>query len=346
VTPDLWVAKHPWWPHAAEIRVGLAKHTDYPEVPHLTRRDYGPELVELAHFALWLYWFEHGKLGARPAFDARVPKWAWDVLAKYQAHHRKPPPKPPAPEPVSIWKHPPVLGLGFETAWEFTSGQYSPEQLAWRIKRAGGTNWSIEAMPAHNEDWFDRFVAAGKANELKNLVWMRADAWQGDVPPSWEAIQELLGGHDWDGVGADIEVFPIYDPELPAKITETFPSLYRTTIVAGMADALFYADWEKHGWDCKTEAYSANIGQPPVPGVAGAVDNDAFWRGFPRNAVPAPANWGGHGSGPHTIPILEINLEGNPGVEEQLAAVEAWGRNYSHWIAGSLADADWAVYTP
>lgn len=343
-----WAKLHADWPwvDAARMKVGLVTHRDAPHVPHLTRKSFGPELKELGDFGLWMSWLELGRKGPRPPFDARVPEWAWTVEAEYRKKHA-PPPKPPAPptpaEAVSVWKNPPVLGRGFEVAWEFSAGQYTPAQLADRVARAGATNWSIEAMPAHNEQFFADFVKYGKANGLKNLVWMRADAWQGDVPPSWDAIQQLLASQEWDGVGADIEVFPIYDPDLPQKIAEAFPNLYRTTIVAGMADASYYTDWEKYGWDCKTEAYAAQMGVTAEQIVYG-MESDAFWRGFPRNAVPAPKGWAGHGSGPHTVPILEINLEGNPGVQPQLSAVAAWSGTYSHWIAGSLQDADWFAY--
>src|SRR5438128_8212281 len=120
-----WMKKWPWWKDGARMRVGLLKRPQ-PQVPHLVKPKYTDELLELAHFALWVLWRHGGRQGPRPEFDKKVPKWSWDVLGEYQKAHPGPKPTPPpGPEPVSIWKNPPVRGLGFHVAWGFTTGQFS-----------------------------------------------------------------------------------------------------------------------------------------------------------------------------------------------------------------------------
>jgi len=334
-----------WWDEACDYRYGILPSKPRPkDIPHLTRPQYDWCFEQWAEFDAWNTWKDKG--GPRPAVWHLVPLWAWRLRHELLHAHPKPPKPPPAhPEPVSIWKNPPWKGRGIHIAWGFESGDWTPAQIAARLHKAGFSWAALEGSPAlQNEQFMADFVAAQHELGMKAILWERSDV-QKDYPePRLDHVTRLLTTYGFDAYGADIEEFPIDTPDFPTAFANAHPTFPRVTLCAGMADAVYYQTWIAAGWDCMTEAYSGMAGVAPGVGIAGAMDSDAFWRGFPRNAVPKPGLWGGNGTGPHTWPIIEVNAEKNPGLAPQLSAVAPWGDNYSIWDAEQMQDADWAVY--
>jgi len=345
-------AKYAWWLDAARLRVGLLKRPQ-PQVPRLTRPKWNAEINELGEFAGWLLWFAGGKKGRRPAFHARVPAWAWKVQGEYALAHPKPKPDPPGPkpgpEPVSRWKNPPWRGIGVHVTWGFNVGQFTPQQLADRIATTR-IEWAfLELNPAeYNEQYADAFRDALHGHDRRFGIWERADAQKSFPESRIEHVTRIVNSYKPEFYGADIEEFPVDTPELPGQIAAAFPNLPRVMLVPGQPDASFLTPWFTAGFDMMTQSYAANIGQPPVPGIAGAVDHDTYWRGGPRNFIPAPKGWGSewwqHGTGPHSVPIIETMAEGNPGLRAQADcdAIKWFGGNWSIWAAELMTDDDWA----
>lgn len=316
---------------------------------------------EWAKFSIWQAWKDAGSHKPRPAgLWTRVPDWAWKLLGEWHKKHPVTPPHPQPPaEPVSPWKNPPWRGIGLHTTWAFTSGQYSPQQLADRI---AGTRvqWSVlEGSPADNEPYMKAYRDALLGHGKRFGIWERADR-QKNYPESYtdhakRLIETYLEGGDNPNFfyGADVEEFPIDDPAFPALLAKAYPNLPRIAIIPGLPDASYLQTWWDNGWDLMTEDYAANIGQPSVPGIGGATDHDAYWRGSRRNFIKSPvvngqtwgALWWQHGSGPHTVKIIEVNGEGNPDLAAQLEsdAVKWFGGNYSIWNAEQLSDDDWRL---
>lgn len=182
---------------------------------------------------------------------------------------------------------------------------------------------------------------------LKFCIWERDDR-QKNYPESYIAhAVRMIDTYHPDFYGADVEAWPLEDPNFPTELAQAFPDLPRIALIPGLPDASLMQPWISSGWDLMSQDYAANIGQPDNPGITCPVDHDAYWRGWPRNAVPAPKGWGllwcQHGSGPHTWPIIEVNAEGNGSLADNLPAVAAWGDDYSIWDAELMTDADWAT---
>lgn len=259
-----------------------------------------------------------------------------------------PTPPPPVPEKVSKWKNPPWKGIGVHVTWGFNSGQFTPQQLADKI---AGTKiqWAfLELNPAnYNEEYAIAFRDALHAHGRKFGIWERCDT-QKDYPEDRiDHIKRIVNTYQPDFYGADIETFPVDTPELAKQVDFVFPDLPKLILVPGQPDASFLQPWFDANWDMMTQSYAANIGQPPVPGIAGDCDHDTFWRGGPRNFIAVP-NWGSewwqHGSGPHSVPIIECNAEGNPSLRAQdgCDAIKWFGGNWSIWNAEEMNDDDWA----
>ncbi len=348
-----WVKKHPWWIDAARLYVGLITRAEATSrgVPRMTLPKYALELAELKEFSLWLHWQNEGKHGARPKFDLPVPRWAWTVLGEYNKKHKHP--KPPGPSPTvetfSKWKNPPWQGVGLHVTWGFESGDWTPQQLADIISRHSKVKWAfLEMNPAnYNEAYANAFRDALHRYGRKFGIWERADAQKSYPESRIDHVKRIVNTYDPDFYGADIEEFPVDDPALPGQIKAAFPNLPRLMLVPGEPDAPFLKPWFDADFDMMTQSYAANIGQPPVPGIAGATDHDTFWRGGPRNFIVPTKSWGNewwqHGSGPHSVPIIEVWAEGNPSLAAQMGsdAVVWFEGNWSIWNAEQMRQEDW-----
>lgn len=341
--------KYDWWDDACRLKVGLLKRPQ-PQVPHMTSPKWDPELAELNKFQAWILWKNAGSPRPRPnTFWPRVPSVVyWVILGEYNKKHpHNPPPSDPT-EKVSKWKNPPWRGIGVHVAWSFTSGQYSPQQLADRIAGTRVQWAALEGSPAlDNFQFANEFRDALHARGKRFGIWERCDR-QRNYPESYfqHAIDVCQNYHP-DFYGADIEEFPVEDETFPYLFAKSMPDMPKVMLVPGQPAASFLKVWFDNDWDMMTQSYAANIGQPPVPGVAGPTDHDTYWRGGPRNFIPAPTGWGKewwqHGSGPHSVPIIEVHAEGNPSLRAQADsdAMKWFGGNWSIWSAELLEDDDW-----
>jgi hypothetical protein len=290
-----------------------------------------------AWFWHWVAWRLRNKQGPRPAdVPATIPHWAWLALERWVARHKPKPPHPPQPPPPPVpksrWTKPPWRGTGVHVAWAFSSGQFTPQQLADKIAGSKIQWAALEVNPAvDNEQYIDAFAAALHAHGRRLLLWERDDTQKSYDGTVADHAVRLCTDHAVDGYGADIEVFPVDEPTFPAEFAKRLPDMPRIAICAGLADASFYTSWVNNDWDCMTEAYSGPLGKPPVPGVAGSMDSDAKWRGFKQN-------WLGF----HSVPILEVESENSASLKDQLPAVTQWGDNFSIWDVESMTDEDWA----
>lgn len=251
----------------------------------------------------------------------------------------------PDGNPRSIWSSPPWRGPGAHVADEFTSGNADPDALAERLA-AHGFQWSaIEDLPNERNDadgFITAYFTALAARKLRSGIWLRGDVQQASIPPTADRVDYLVDKYRPDFVGLDVEVWPLYQPDIAAVVAERHPSLPRVVIVAGMPPPLpepggvDWQVWVRNGWDCMTEAY-CHAGPP----IVGGMDVDAYWRGFGRNAVPPPPGWTSHDDGPHTWPLLELNAESCPGFAVQAPSIEPWGPHFSLWSPMYWTDADW-----
>lgn len=294
----------------------------------------------------WAAWRLRNKKGPRPADSPKdIPKSWWAALERWTARHKKKPapspapPPPPPPVAHSRWTSPPWAGLGAHVAWAFTSGQYTPEQLA-GILQENGFKWAaIEGSPAmDNEAFFARFITAMHALGLKVGLWERADI-QKDYPESRiDHVTRLLNSYDFDFYGADLESFPVDTPDFPTQFAKAFPDKPRIMLDAGMADASNYKLWIEADFDFMTQAYSGPMGKDPAKGIAGAMDSDAKWR-----MIGAVGHEILNFCGFHSVAILEVNSENSASLKDQLPAVAQWGTNFSIWDAESMTEDDWAT---
>ena len=301
-----------------------------------------------AAFWHWASWRLRNKKGPRPAdVPVEIPREWWVALEHWTAKHRrkKPPPTPPPPPPPltvahSRWVRPPWRGRGVHVAWAFTSGQYTPAQLAARLAKAGYQWAALEGNPANdNERFYQEFCEQQHVAGLRAILWERADAQKSFPESRIDHVKRLLTTYQFDAYGADIEVFPVDTPEFPGQFAAAFPNMPRVTLAAGLFDASYYKTWIDADFDFMTQAYSGPLGQPPVPGVAGPMDSDVKWR-----MIGAVGHEILNFCGYHSVPIIEVESENSASLEAQLPAVAQWGGNFSIWNAESMTDADWAVF--
>ena len=302
----------------------------------------------------WVAWRLRNKKGPRPPDVPKViPRSWWLALERWTRRHKKPPPPPPPPPPAGEktdrWTNPPWRGVGVHVAWAFSSGQYTPQTLADKIAGTRVAWAAVEGSPADNEPYMAAFRDALHAHGRRFGIWERDDT-QRNYPGSFiDHARHMIETYRPDFYGADIETFPVEEPSFPGEFAKAFPDMPRIMLIPGQPDAATLAPWFAADWAMMSQCYAANIGQPPVPGIAGPTDHDAYWRNCPRNFVKAPSDWGKlwwqHGSGPHHVPIIEVWAEGNPSLEAQWEcdAIQLWDGNWSVWSAELLRDEDWAL---
>jgi hypothetical protein len=323
------------------------------KVPHMTHPTWDREIAELNRWFGWVQWRTGGRQGSRPMWMPGRQKWAWDVCREYQRLHPSPKPNPMPPvagEDVSVWQRPAWRGIGVHVAWGLKSGQWTPQQLADVISRSSVQWAALEVNPAvENEQYVVPFRDALHQYGRRFGIWERDDVQKSYEGRFVDHAVALCKKYAPEFYGADIEAFPIQEPTFPTEFAKALPTQQRVAMVAGMPGAELLAPWWDAGWDCMSQSYAANVSQPVEPGIAGNIDHDTYWRGGRRNFVPKPSGWGGlwwqHGSGPHSVPIIEVNGEGNPPLAEQMQsdAVRWFGGNWSIWCAEQLTEADWAL---
>jgi hypothetical protein len=308
-----------------------------------------PDLAELARHVpppspipVWFQEWEHWRQGLRKTRPAaapkRIPAWAWVKLA---ADAKPKPPPPAAPVAEVWWPNAPWHKRVLYTTWGFTSGQFTPEQLAAKaaVKYRGGI--AIEGFPAdatstdghdntpHVAPLRDACHAAG----IPFSLWNRTDQMTVD--------QVLTQITDWkpDAYLADVEVDwgRAENTTIPAAVAKEFPKLPRAVIIAGMPDAQYVKPWIDAKFDCCTQAYWRADGQ-----VVGGTDRDAYWRGWPPWKVIDASKPMEEGA-LHTFPCLEAGAEGAPHLRDQLSTVAAWGEAWGVYAAELMTDDDWSI---
>jgi hypothetical protein len=348
-----WLKTYDWWLDACRLRVGLIKRPQ-PQVPHMTPPKYKAELTELDKLAAWIGWVAIGKKPPRPPFIwKKVPQYAWVIWGEYQVAHPKPQPDPkppPADRPYSRWTLEQIGGFGFRLAWVFRDGArtggYTPTSLVERVKNAKEPHTgkrirylSIEGAPQcnpnpeTNEPYFEEFITACHAAGIQARLWERTD----DV--DWAHVEYMMDTYPgFDVYEADLEDFPVKDPTIPKKFAAKYPGKPRSTLYAGMVDASFYTDWINADFAAGTQSYSHETwpdGHPVPPGIAGAMNQDCWWRGC----------WLIKGlNGLCSIPMIGVNQEGDGGVERQLPCVKDFDGNWGIEWFESCEDVDLKVF--
>jgi hypothetical protein len=335
-----------WWLPACRRRFGLSQVRP-PDEPKPA-----PAwcLAEWERYVLWMAWIDNGKKPPRPpTFWAKVPDWAWTLNGEYRKAHPKPHPPPPpgqVAEKHSRWTLDQVGGFGFRLSWGLANSQWTVQEVVDLVCRMKEPHTgkpvralSLERHPeeAKNDPFHLPLKAACHAattwagTKLQYRLWERCD--QGNT---WEGIQDSMDRFQPDVYEADIEDFPM-DATLPIKFAAKYPDQPRMTLNAGFPGPEL-TESQIHPWylpvadgggdfACGTQAYSHSAwqgGVPPVPGRAGQMDRDAYWRGVPLCAI---------GGGLHSYPMIGLNQEGDGDLASQLGAVEMFAPHYGiEWL--------------
>jgi len=343
--------KYKWWEDAARLRVGLLKRPQ-PQVPHMTRPKWIPEIDELTAFADWLLWFDGGKKGKRPPFHRRVPAWAWKVWGEYHTTHPKPPTKPgpdpqPANNPPSIWKGAPWTKkhVHISHGLRNVDGTWTVPQLVERCLQSGAKAVFAQLGSDNPDpDWAEHareLYAAGRERGLQVGGWGRADYADWDiVRANLESVLPL------DGFLADVEQ-RCNDQQLPEHLAGAFPDLPMGVIATGGIDQSFdnhtvqecAARWGDRFDFVGQDYYKADLPLTPDSG-----ENFVYWRstaklngkGF-RHLPDANGRW--------HVPVVMPNAETCP----PLAAHAEWLKPYSPHFGvwdGELLEAhdEWGVF--